>query len=84
MLIFLIVIKLAPKHTGKKLNVIVLCFSSDQTDPYNRSPLTMDMVKPDTDLQKKINDWIQQLEISQLDTSTETTEDFSIYAEKSE
>ncbi|KAK0174457.1 hypothetical protein PV327_010224 [Microctonus hyperodae] len=31
---------------------------SDQIDPFNRSPLTMDMVKSDVELQKKIQDWI--------------------------
>ncbi|XP_014486144.1 PREDICTED: ubiquitin conjugation factor E4 A [Dinoponera quadriceps] len=33
---------------------------SDQTDPFNRSPLTMDMVKPDIELQRKIQDWISR------------------------
>ncbi|XP_071556653.1 ubiquitin conjugation factor E4 A [Temnothorax nylanderi] len=33
---------------------------SDQTDPFNRSPLTMDMVKPNVELQQKIQDWISQ------------------------
>ncbi|XP_032664874.1 ubiquitin conjugation factor E4 A [Odontomachus brunneus] len=33
---------------------------SDQTDPFNRSPLTMDMVKPDVELQQKIQEWISQ------------------------
>ncbi|EFN84625.1 ubiquitin conjugation factor E4 A [Harpegnathos saltator] len=33
---------------------------SDQTDPFNRSPLTMDMVKPDIELQQKIQKWISQ------------------------
>ncbi|XP_015110282.1 ubiquitin conjugation factor E4 A [Diachasma alloeum] len=31
---------------------------SDQTDPFNRSPLTMDLVKSDTDLKNKIQEWI--------------------------
>ncbi|XP_063973591.1 ubiquitin conjugation factor E4 A [Diachasmimorpha longicaudata] len=31
---------------------------SDQTDPFNRSPLTMDLVKSDTDLKNKIEEWI--------------------------
>ncbi|KAH6929903.1 hypothetical protein HPB50_006624 [Hyalomma asiaticum] len=30
---------------------------SDQTDPFNRSPLTMEMVKPNEDLKKKILEW---------------------------
>ncbi|KAL7305224.1 hypothetical protein TKK_0002609 [Trichogramma kaykai] len=33
---------------------------SDQTDPFNRSPLTMDMVKSDIDLKNKIQEWIEQ------------------------
>ncbi|CAB0035642.1 unnamed protein product [Trichogramma brassicae] len=33
---------------------------SDQTDPFNRSPLTMDMVKSDVDLKNKIQEWIEQ------------------------
>lgn len=31
---------------------------SDQSDPFNRSPLTMDQVKTDEELKKKIEDWI--------------------------
>ncbi|XP_014206273.1 ubiquitin conjugation factor E4 A isoform X2 [Copidosoma floridanum] len=31
---------------------------SDQTDPFNRSPLTMDMVRSDEDLKKRIKEWI--------------------------
>jgi len=33
---------------------------SDQTDPFNRSPLTMDMVKSNVELQQKIQEWISQ------------------------
>ncbi|XP_043272469.1 ubiquitin conjugation factor E4 A [Venturia canescens] len=33
---------------------------SDQTDPFNRSPLTMDMVKSNTELRAEIEDWIKQ------------------------
>ncbi|XP_046484062.1 ubiquitin conjugation factor E4 A [Neodiprion pinetum] len=33
---------------------------SDQTDPFNRSMLTMDMVKSDTELKDKIEEWIAQ------------------------
>lgn len=33
---------------------------SDQTDPFNRSPLTMDMIQPNTDLKRKIEEWIQE------------------------
>ncbi|XP_071868811.1 ubiquitination factor E4A [Bombus fervidus] len=33
---------------------------SDQTDPFNRSPLTMDMVKSNVELQHRVQEWIQQ------------------------
>lgn len=33
---------------------------SDQTDPFNRSPLTMDMVKSNVELQQRVQEWIQQ------------------------
>ncbi|XP_060832858.1 ubiquitin conjugation factor E4 A [Bombus pascuorum] len=33
---------------------------SDQTDPFNRSPLTMDMVKSNVELQHRVHEWIQQ------------------------
>ncbi|XP_043248079.1 ubiquitin conjugation factor E4 A isoform X1 [Colletes gigas] len=33
---------------------------SDQTDPFNRSPLTLDMVKSDVELQHRIREWVQQ------------------------
>ncbi|XP_043936826.1 ubiquitin conjugation factor E4 A isoform X1 [Protopterus annectens] len=31
---------------------------SDQTDPFNRSPLTMDQVKPNVELKEKIHQWL--------------------------
>lgn len=33
---------------------------SDQTDPFNRSPLTMDQVKSDEELKSKITEWIRE------------------------
>lgn len=35
-------------------------FLSDQNDPFNRAPLTMDQVKSDTELKRKIDDWIRE------------------------
>lgn len=32
---------------------------SDQSDPFNRSPLTMDQVKSDVELKAKITEWIR-------------------------
>ncbi|XP_069080842.1 ubiquitin conjugation factor E4 A isoform X3 [Pleurodeles waltl] len=33
---------------------------SDQTDPFNRSPLTMDQVRPNTELKDKIQSWLEE------------------------
>lgn len=33
---------------------------SDQTDPFNRQPLTMDMVLPNTDIKQQIEEWRRQ------------------------
>ncbi|KXJ76958.1 hypothetical protein RP20_CCG008557 [Aedes albopictus] len=33
---------------------------SDQSDPFNRSPLTMDQVKRDVELKAKIDAWIKE------------------------
>lgn len=33
---------------------------SDQSDPFNRSPLTMDQVMPDEELKKKVQEWIRE------------------------
>lgn len=33
---------------------------SDQSDPFNRAPLSMDMLKHDTELKAKIDQWIAQ------------------------
>jgi len=32
---------------------------SDQSDPFNRAPLTMDMVEPDVELKEKVKKWIE-------------------------
>lgn len=34
---------------------------SDQTDPFNRSPLTLDMLKPHDELRTKIHDWMAEM-----------------------
>lgn len=33
---------------------------SDQTDPFNRSPLTMDQLKPNTELKERISEWLAE------------------------
>uniref|UniRef100_A0A336LVS4 Ubiquitin conjugation factor E4 A n=1 Tax=Culicoides sonorensis TaxID=179676 RepID=A0A336LVS4_CULSO len=35
-------------------------FLSDQNDPFNRAPLTMDQVKPDVELKRRITEWMQE------------------------
>ncbi|XP_028165916.1 ubiquitin conjugation factor E4 A [Ostrinia nubilalis] len=44
---------------------------SDQSDPFNRSPLSMDQVKSNTELKEKIQAWIaeQKQKIAQAETS---------------
>lgn len=37
---------------------------SDQTDPFNREPLTMDQVKTDATLKEKIESWIRERKMS--------------------
>ncbi|XP_045536745.1 ubiquitin conjugation factor E4 A [Papilio machaon] len=45
---------------------------SDQTDPFNRSPLSMDQVKSNTELKERIHKWIaeQRMKIAQTEPST--------------
>ncbi|XP_050447919.1 ubiquitin conjugation factor E4 A [Cataglyphis hispanica] len=43
---------------------------SDQTDPFNRSPLTMDMIKSNVELQQKIQEWISQRKREKLSVDT--------------
>ncbi|XP_029162873.1 ubiquitin conjugation factor E4 A [Nylanderia fulva] len=43
---------------------------SDQTDPFNRSPLTMDMIKSNVELQQKIQEWISQKKREKLNVDT--------------
>ncbi|CAI5795489.1 ubiquitin conjugation factor E4 A [Podarcis lilfordi] len=33
---------------------------SDQTDPFNRSPLTMDQIRPNTELKERIQQWLAE------------------------
>ena len=39
------------------LNVSLLSYS-DQTDPFNRSPLTMDQIRPNEELKQQILQWL--------------------------
>lgn len=33
---------------------------SDQTDPFNRSPLTMDQIRPNEELKQQILQWLDE------------------------
>lgn len=33
---------------------------SDQTDPFNRSPLTMDQIRPNEELKQQIKQWLAE------------------------
>lgn len=37
-----------------------LSLHSDQTDPFNRSPLTMDQVRPNSELKERIHQWLAE------------------------
>ena len=50
-LLFLLVLSVS-------LNVLLLLFYSDQTDPFNRSPLTMDQIRPNEELKQQILQWL--------------------------
>lgn len=49
---------LPSSHVTVDRTTIARHLLSDQSDPFNRSPLTMDQVKPDEDLKAKIDAWI--------------------------
>eukprot|EP00062_Callorhinchus_milii_P011321 gi/632957144/ref/XP_007894313.1/ PREDICTED: ubiquitin conjugation factor E4 A [Callorhinchus milii] len=46
---------------------------SDQTDPFNRSPLTMDQIKPNAELREKIQQWLGERQ-RHMDHSAEMSE----------
>lgn len=50
-------------------------FLSDQNDPFNRAPLTMDQVKPDVELKRRITEWMKEKRENYQKTQEETTTD---------
>lgn len=51
-----------------------LCFRhllSDQSDPFNRSPLSMDQVKSNTELKERIHAWIAEQREKMAQTTVE-------------
>lgn len=51
-------ISISSKETVEVISSL-LSFS-DQTDPFNRSPLTMDQIRPNTELKEKIQQWLAE------------------------
>ncbi|XP_054651097.1 ubiquitin conjugation factor E4 A [Dunckerocampus dactyliophorus] len=43
---------------------------SDQTDPFNRSPLTMDQIRPNEELRRQILQWLEKHKQERLQTAT--------------
>ena len=40
---------------------ITICYIfSDQSDPFNRQPLTMEMIQPATELKEKMDAWLRE------------------------
>ncbi|CAH2096167.1 unnamed protein product [Euphydryas editha] len=46
---------------------------SDQTDPFNRSPLSMDQIKSNTELKERINNWINEKKQNMVENRTSTS-----------
>ena len=51
-----LILKFTPKDSDA-VDVCVVCYS-DQFDPFNRQPLTMDMLQPATELKQQIDSWL--------------------------
>lgn len=51
---------LPSSHVTVDRTTIARHLLSDQTDPFNREPLTMDQVKVNTELKEKIDAWIRE------------------------
>eukprot|EP00595_Chromulina_sp_UTEXLB2642_P000535 CAMPEP_0196763330 /NCGR_PEP_ID=MMETSP1095-20130614/3861_1 /TAXON_ID=96789 ORGANISM="Chromulina nebulosa, Strain UTEXLB2642" /NCGR_SAMPLE_ID=MMETSP1095 /ASSEMBLY_ACC=CAM_ASM_000446 /LENGTH=74 /DNA_ID=CAMNT_0042116281 /DNA_START=2971 /DNA_END=3195 /DNA_ORIENTATION=+ len=50
---------------------------NNETDPFNRMPLTMSMIEPQPDLKERINQWIAS-KLSALDTSDTHDDEMNI------
>ena len=51
---------LPSSHVTVDRTTIARHLLSDQTDPFNREPLTMDQVKSDIELKEKIDAWVRE------------------------
>ncbi|XP_076443993.1 ubiquitin conjugation factor E4 A-like [Babylonia areolata] len=57
-------VHLPTSNTVMDRSVIARHILSDQSDPFNRKPLTMDMVEPATELKERIQQWIRERKAS--------------------
>ena len=48
-----------PSGVTMDRSVIIRHLLNDPTDPFNRQPLTEEMLEPDTELLAKIHDWLK-------------------------
>lgn len=55
---------LPSSHVTVDRTTIARHLLSDQTDPFNREPLTMDQVKTDAELKEKIESWVRERKMS--------------------
>lgn len=55
---------LPSSHVTVDRTTIARHLLSDQTDPFNREPLTMDQVKTDAILKEKIESWVRERKMS--------------------
>jgi ubiquitin conjugation factor E4 B len=53
-------VRLPTSNVVMDLSSIKTHLLSDQTDPFNRKPLTMDMLVPEDDLKARIQEWRRQ------------------------
>ncbi|KAL8579420.1 hypothetical protein ACOMHN_026785 [Nucella lapillus] len=53
-------VRLPTSNTIMDRSIIARHILSDQSDPFNRQPLTMDMVEPATEMKEKIQSWIRE------------------------
>lgn len=58
-------------------------YFSDQTDPFTRLPLSMELVKPHIDLKKKIEDFVAEYQKQKLEKEAANDENKNIELETS-
>lgn len=65
---------LPSSHVTVDRTTIARHLLSDQSDPFNRSPLTMDQVRTDTELRSRIEQWVREKKAAYADTVASKSE----------